>query len=107
MNTPEIEPLLTQAIREAVDETDLRGLDYLTEQQAARYAGVSQSQFRKRAATESIMPSKFMGKIIYRKTDIQRAIENKWQRSEFAANIARSTGKTRKAATASASAEQM
>ena len=97
--------LLTQAIRKVVDETDLRGLDYFTQDQAARYAGVSLSQFRKLAAKQGIFPGDFMGKMLYRKTDLQRAIETSWQRSEFAANIARSTGKTRKAATASASAK--
>jgi hypothetical protein len=91
---------ITKAIRKAVDETDLRGLDYLTQEQAARYACVSPSQFRKLAGTHGIHPTRWMGKVVYRKTDIQRAIEHAWQRSAFADNIARSTGKTRKAATA-------
>lgn len=66
-------------IREAVDETDLRGLDYLTQKQAARYAGVSLSQFKAKAAEYRILPQRFMGKMLYRKTDIQRAIENQWR----------------------------
>ena len=75
MNAPD----LHTAIREAVDETDLRGLDYLTQKQAARYAGVSLSNFKQKADEYGIFPRRFMGKLLYRKVDIQRAIENQWR----------------------------
>ena len=51
------------------------GKDYLTLDEAAFYAGVSSSQFRARAKTYGIHPRKFMGKMLYRKADIQQAIE--------------------------------
>lgn len=50
--------------------------DYLTEKQAAKYCGVCLSQFRRARLQHQIIPIKFMGKNIYRKTDLRRAIEN-------------------------------
>lgn len=54
---------------------NLSGKDFFTEAEAAHYACVSQSQFRKRQAEYGILYSVFMGKKVYRKVDIQRAME--------------------------------
>lgn len=85
------------------EDTDLRGLDYLTERQAARYACVSVSQFRGRAEEYGIIALRFMGRKVYRKVDIRRAIENEWQRSPRAVATGSSTGRIRPAGTAKAS----
>ena len=57
---------------------NLAGKDYFTEAEAAAYACVCPSQFRRRAKEEGIFPRTFMGKVVYRKADIQRAIEAHW-----------------------------
>lgn len=57
----------------------LLGKDYLTEPEAACYACVSTSQFRKYAADVGIHARTFMGKKVYRKADLQRALEELWQ----------------------------
>jgi len=90
---------LVQIVRNAVDETDLRGLDYLTEKQAARYCGVSYSQFREHASACGIFPGKFMGKKLFRKTDLQRAVEHAWLSSPHVGVIGYSAGKTRRGVT--------
>ena len=57
--------------------------DYFTEEEAADYCCVSYSQFRKCKDETGIAPGVFMGKLLYRRTDLQRAIERgafqKWQ----------------------------
>lgn len=55
--------------------TDLAGKDYFTQAEAAHYCCVSESQFRKYAAEVGLQPGLFMGKIVYRRSDCQRAIE--------------------------------
>jgi hypothetical protein len=86
-------------------DLDLRGKDYLTEREAAHYAGVSVSQLRAHRAAYGIMPGRFMGKLLYRRVDLQRAIENAWQPSARAGATGASTGRTRRAnGTGSASA---
>lgn len=84
-------------------EFNLLGKDYLTEAEAAHYACVSESQFRAKAREYGILAVRFMGKKVFRKTDIQRAIENEWQRSPFAAGSGFSTGRRTGRGTAKAS----
>lgn len=59
---------------------ELKERDYLSEKDAALYACVSLSQFRKEALGYGIRPSWFMGKKIYRREDLQRAMEASWPR---------------------------
>lgn len=49
--------------------------DYLTEVEAAKYACVSPAQFRLRYLEEGIRPFWFMGRKLYRRKDIQLAME--------------------------------
>jgi hypothetical protein len=59
---------------------NLLGKDYLNEEEAAFYACVSISQFRAKASEYGIIPRrKWMGRTIYRKSDIQAAIERGWR----------------------------
>lgn len=60
-------------------ELNLLGKDYFDEGEAAHYACVSLAQFRNKAAEYGITAVRFMGKKVYRRTDIQRAIENEYQ----------------------------
>ena len=53
----------------------LAGKDYFTQAEAARYCGVSLSQFRKHAESVGLRPITFMGKLLYRRADCRRAIE--------------------------------
>lgn len=55
--------------------------DYLTVKEAASYAGVSYSQFRKLAPRMGLLPISFMGRLLYRKADLRRVIEEgaAWQ----------------------------
>ena len=62
---------------------NILGKDYLTIDEAAFYACVSRSQFCEHAARFGLHPIDWMGKKVYRKTDIQRAIERQWQSSAF------------------------
>lgn len=57
----------------------LQERDYLSEKDAALYACVSLSQFRKEAPRYGIFPGWFMGKKVYRRGDIQRALEASWR----------------------------
>jgi hypothetical protein len=83
---------------------NLLGKDYLTEVEAAHYACVSHSQFREHAAGFGIFPFTFMGKKVYRKVDIQRAMETVWQHSTGAGNPGCSTGRMKPGSTARPSA---
>lgn len=62
---------------------NLLGKDYLTVDEAAHYACVSPRQFRIHADKLGILPFRFMGKIVYRRADLQRAMEREagkqWQ----------------------------
>ena len=55
--------------------------DYFTAKEAAQYCCVSFSQFRAKSLELGLLPFKFMGKLLYRRCDLQRVIENeaKWQ----------------------------
>ena len=54
---------------------NLDGKDYFTEKEAAHYACVSVAQFKKEITKYHIQPCWFMGKKLFRKSDIQSAIE--------------------------------
>ena len=70
-----------------VRDFNLLGKENFSEAEAAHYACVSPSQFRAKAAEYGILPVRgWMGRTIYRKKDIDRAIEDLWQRSNNAAS---------------------
>jgi len=72
----------------------LCGKDYFTVEEAAAYACVSPSQFRAKAPALGLAPFQFMGKLVYRRADIQRAMEQ--ARSRLSINADRpgiSTGR--------------
>lgn len=52
----------------------LSGKDFLDVQEAAHYACVSYSQFRAKAAEHGLRPFQWMGKLVYRKVDIESAM---------------------------------
>jgi hypothetical protein len=64
-------------------EFNLLGKDYLTTEEAAFYACISPSQFKKYRKEHRLLPISHMGKLVYRKADIQRSIEEaaEWQHS--------------------------
>lgn len=62
----------------SLDELNLLGKDYFTADEAAHYCGVSAKQFCDKAWRYGIFPARFMSKSLYRKIDIQRAIEQQW-----------------------------
>jgi hypothetical protein len=78
---PALDKLLSD-IQRKLDVLSLLGKDYLDEIEAAHYACVSPSNFREKAARHNILPVRFMGKKVYRRVDIQRAIEKEWRRFE-------------------------
>jgi len=53
--------------------TGLPGKDYFTVAEAAAYCCVSVSQFRGRAPGLGLRPFTFMGRMVYRRVDLQRA----------------------------------
>ncbi len=54
---------------------NLSGKDYFTIDEAAHYACVSNSQFRAKAAEYGLHAFPWMGRRLYRKVDIQAAME--------------------------------
>jgi hypothetical protein len=58
-----------------VNSRGLHELDYLTQPQAADYCNVSLSQFKAKASLYGLEPFEFMGKLLYRKIDLQSVIE--------------------------------
>jgi hypothetical protein len=54
---------------------NLLGKEYLTLDEASHYAGVSERQFRAKREEYGIFPIIFMGKVLYRRSDIAAAIE--------------------------------
>lgn len=56
-------------------ELNIAGKDFLTIEEAAHYACVSSSQFRDKAREHGLRPFRWMGKTVYRKDDIRRAME--------------------------------
>lgn len=67
----EIAALRAQLAKLAIN---LSGKDWLTVEEAAHYCGVSRSQFDARAAEYGIEPRNFMGKKLYEKARLHRAI---------------------------------
>jgi hypothetical protein len=56
-------------------ELNIAGKDFLTIEEAAHYACVSLSQFRDKAREHGLRSFRWMGKTVYRKDDIRRAME--------------------------------
>jgi hypothetical protein len=54
---------------------NIAGKDWLTVPEAAHYCGVSEDHFRRRAAEYRLMPRNFMGKQLYEKAALYRAID--------------------------------
>lgn len=78
--------------------------DYLTTAQAAEYACVSLTTWKRKARKLGILPIRFMGKKLYRRLDIQRAIEREagWQHSASAAVLGTWISQRRRASTSTA-----
>ncbi len=55
---------------------DISGKEWLTVDEAAHYCGVSPGQFRKNAPDLGLVPRNFMGKQLYEKSELYRAIYN-------------------------------
>ena len=58
-----------------VSEFSLAGKDWFTTAEAAFYCGVSESQFRKHALAYGLIHRDFMGKQLYEKAALYRAID--------------------------------
>ena len=56
--------------------TDLSGKDYFGVKEAAAYCCVSESQFLRKITDTGLIPGKLWGKKVFRKTDLQRLIED-------------------------------
>lgn len=81
----------------AADRTkiSLAGKDWLTEPEAAFYCGVSDTQFKKHAPSYGLAPRNFMGKKLYEKAELYRAIHGArlWSaRPSTALQLGRKTG---------------
>lgn len=79
MDTPEPDICLQDEIRalhQLILRFDIRGKDWLTVDEAAHYCGVSSRQFRRNAPELGLVPRNFMGKQLYEKNELYRAIEN-------------------------------
>lgn len=59
----------------------LHELDYLLTAEAAAYCGVSLSQFKEHAPALGLRPFRFMGKVVYRKSDLKSVMESTWLQS--------------------------
>ncbi|NIJ87012.1 hypothetical protein FHY35_004062 [Xanthomonas arboricola] len=72
-----------------VEAMNIAGKDWLTVDEAAHYCGVSNSQFRKHAASYGICPRNFMGKQLYEKNALYAAIAGapEWHRTTSAAAV--------------------
>lgn len=78
-----------------IEAPNIAGKDYFTEEEAAHYACVSESQFRQKRADYGLQGFWWMGKKVYRKADIREAIENTWQKSPVGAASTPSHGRAR------------
>ena len=81
MDTPEPDVSLQDEIKAlrqqlAALRFDIRGKDWLTVDEAAHYCGVSSRQFRRNAPELGLVPRNFMGKQLYEKNELYKAIEN-------------------------------
>jgi hypothetical protein len=66
-------------LRRSFKPIELSGKDYFSRKEAAHYCCVSESQFERHASSYGLQPLHFMGKLIYRRTDCQQAIERGWE----------------------------
>jgi hypothetical protein len=66
-------------VRRSFKSMDLSGKDYISRKEAAHYCCVSESQFERKEVEYGIPCIPFMGKLIYRRVDLQRLIESEWQ----------------------------
>lgn len=86
-------------------EINLAGKDYYTPEEAAAYCGVSISQFDAHKKQHGLVACSFMGKALYRKTDLKTAIEreftNQCRRLQNVGLHGSSTGRIHRASTAS------
>jgi hypothetical protein len=78
-------------------EFNLAGKDYFTQAEAAHYCGLSVRQFQLVATGYGIRCGRFGGKLLYRRVDLQEAIEREWRRLEPSMGHGCSTGETRTA----------
>ncbi len=74
------------------DAPHILGKDYLTREEAAYYACMSPRHWDETRKRHGIAGIPWAGKIVYRKSDIQRAIEQAWQQSADAARLGFSNG---------------
>ena len=90
------------AVAAQTREARLAQREYLTVREAAEFARVGYSTWRQKVQP-IFPPGVFLGKRLYRRTDVQAFIEQaaKWQRSTGAASPTTSSGMMRKASTAS------
>lgn len=61
-------------------DLNLLGKDYFTREEAAHYCCVSLSKFTEQHRCYGLLPFRFMGRVVFRKADIQQAMENQWER---------------------------
>ena len=80
---------------------DLRGKDYLSQAEAGHYCCLSPNAFRDWSRVKGIQCGRIGGKLLYRRSDLTRAIENNWRPSLKPVKGGISTG-TRKTAHAGA-----
>lgn len=66
-----------------VPHFNLLGKDWLDAAEAAHYCCVSEDHFRRHAASYGLYPRNFMGKQVYEKAELYRAIyqSQQWQKS--------------------------
>ena len=55
----------------------LSGKDYLTQSEAAHYCCVSETQFKRKRHDYGIGAMQFMGKNVFRRSDLKNAIEGR------------------------------
>lgn len=60
-----------------MDDLNLAGKDFFSEAEAAHYCCVSYNHFRRQVESYGVYPFIWMGKRVYRKADLQRAMEEK------------------------------
>lgn len=85
---------------------DIAGKDFLDEQEAAHYACVSYSQFRAQAERYGLRAFRWMGKKVYRKVDLQRAMELAWNQASEADPVPEPSSRARTGFAVLAAAEK-
>lgn len=81
MDTPEPDISLQDEIKAlrqqlAVLRFDISGKEWLTVDEAAHYCGVAPRHFRRSAPSLGLVPRNFMGKQLYEKNELYRAIHS-------------------------------